>query len=92
VTTGKVLRKHECCGIFALVRGVSRLYACCAACALAVASVENLALIERDCVEQALLGNVGDEPVELGALQQRQQIGEELSPTLGDGRGQAAAA
>ena len=37
-----------------------------------------LALVERDGVEQALLSNVGNKPVELGALDQRQHFGERM--------------
>jgi len=58
MTTGEILRKDECCRVFAVVLDISRLYACCAACELAIAPVENLALVERDGIEQALLGDV----------------------------------
>ena len=36
----------------------TRLYTCCAACAHAIAALEDLVLVERNGVEQAVLGNV----------------------------------
>ena len=48
------------------------------ASALAIPAIEDQALIGRNGVEQALLGNVGNEPIELGALHQRQYVGERV--------------
>ena len=65
-------------GILALELDIARLYTCCATCALSIPAVEDLALVKRDGVEQALLSDVGNKPVELGALDQRQHFGERM--------------
>ena len=46
---------HECCRILALELDIARLYTCCPTCALAIAAVEDFALVQRDGIEQALL-------------------------------------
>src|SRR5262249_3124568 len=74
VTAGKVLAQDESCRVLAGEGHVDWINAGSAAGKGAVAAFEDHAVVERDGVEQAVLGNVGDEAVELSALQEREDI------------------
>jgi hypothetical protein len=62
------LRQHEGRWVVAGEWGIYGLHARRAASAFTIAPIQDHVVVDRDRVEQAMLGDIGDEPVEFGAL------------------------
>src|SRR5262249_42760270 len=82
VTAREILRDHEgdCGCIVALELDIARLHVSGPTRAVAVAAIEDHALVECDRVEQAVLGDVADHALKLRAFDQRENVGERMEP------------